>query len=145
MVQFVNLFGFYWAINFVTAFGQCTLAGAFASWYFAFKKPDDVPTLPLLSAFLRTFWHVGTLAFGSLIIALVQILRAILDYIDRKTKKSQTRVAKALMCCCKCCLWYLEKVVRYISKNAYILTGNFPIINLICNPNFYHIVFVGKY
>ena len=69
MVQFVNLFGFYWAINFVTAFGQCTLAGAFASWYFAFKKPDDVPALPLFSAFLRSFWHVGTLAFGSLIIA----------------------------------------------------------------------------
>ena len=75
VVQFVNLFGFYWAINFVTAFGQFTLAGAFASWYFAFKKPEDVPTLPLFSAFLRTFWHVGTLAFGSLIIALVQILR----------------------------------------------------------------------
>ena len=78
VIQFVNLFGFYWTINFVTAVGQCTLAGAFASWYFAFKKPDDVPALPLFNSFLRSFWHLGTLAYGSLIIAIVQILRAIL-------------------------------------------------------------------
>ena len=29
------------------------------------------------------------------------------------------------MCFCKCCLWCLEKCVRYISKNAYILTAMF--------------------
>ena len=78
IIQFVNLFGFYWTINFVTAVGQCTLAGAFASWYFAFKKPEDVPALPLISSFMRSFWHLGTLAFGSLIIAIVQMLRAVL-------------------------------------------------------------------
>ena len=27
-------------MNFVTGIGQMTLAGAFASWYFAFKKPQ---------------------------------------------------------------------------------------------------------
>ena len=29
------------------------------------------------------------------------------------------------MCFCKCCLWCLEKCIRYISKNAYILTAMF--------------------
>ena len=125
VVQFVNLFGFYWMMNFVTAFGQCTLAGAFASWYFSFKKPDDVPALPLLSAFMRSFWHVGTLAFGSLLIAIVQLLRAILDYIDRKTKETQNSVGRCVLCFCKCCLWCLEKCIRYISKNAYILSAMF--------------------
>ena len=27
-------------MNFIIALGQCALAGAFASWYFAFQKPD---------------------------------------------------------------------------------------------------------
>lgn len=27
-------------MNFIIALGQCALAGAFASWYFAFHKPD---------------------------------------------------------------------------------------------------------
>ena len=27
-------------MNFIIALGQCVLAGAFASWYFAYHKPD---------------------------------------------------------------------------------------------------------
>jgi len=123
VVQLVNLFGFYWAMNFVTAINQMTLAGAFASWYFAFKKPDDVPTFALTNAFFRSFYHFGTMAFGALIIAIIQIFRAILNYIERKTKRTQNGFTKCLICFCKCCLWCLEKCLRYISKNAYILTA----------------------
>ncbi|OPJ89283.1 hypothetical protein AV530_010144 [Patagioenas fasciata monilis] len=52
-LQFFNLFMFFWLANFVIALGQVTLAGAFASYYWAFKKPDDVPAFPLFSAFGR--------------------------------------------------------------------------------------------
>ena len=44
----------FWTINWVLALGQCVLAGAFASFYWAFHKPRDIPTFPLGSAFLRT-------------------------------------------------------------------------------------------
>ena len=27
-------------MNFIIALGQCVLAGAFASWYFTYQKPD---------------------------------------------------------------------------------------------------------
>lgn len=123
VVQLVNLFGFYWTMNFVTALGQMTLAGAFASWYFAFKKPDDIPTFALTNAFFRCFYHLGSMALGALIIAIIQILRAILNYVERKTKRVENCFTKCLMCFCKCCLWCLEKCLRYISKNAYILTA----------------------
>ena len=101
MVQLVNLFGFYWSMNFITALGQMTLAGAFASWYFAFKKPQDVPTFALTAAFFRSFYHFGTMAFGALIIAIIQILRSILNYIERKTERYSNTVTKILLCCCK--------------------------------------------
>ena len=110
-------------MNFVTALGQMTLAGAFASWYFAFKKPDDIPTFALTNAFFRCFYHLGSMALGALIIAIIQILRAILNYVERKTKRVENCFTKCLMCFCKCCLWCLEKCLRYISKNAYILTA----------------------
>ena len=35
-----HFFGWLWMMNFVIALGECVLAGAFASWYFAFHKPD---------------------------------------------------------------------------------------------------------
>lgn len=51
--QAFNLFGFFWGISFAEALCQLTLAGAFASWYWAFRKPKDVPALPVLSSFYR--------------------------------------------------------------------------------------------
>lgn len=53
MFQFYNVFLFFWCANFVTALGQVTLAGAFASYYWAFKKPDDIPANPICSSLGR--------------------------------------------------------------------------------------------
>ena len=33
---------------------EMVLAGAFASWYWAFNKPRDVPAYPLTNSFFRT-------------------------------------------------------------------------------------------
>lgn len=37
-LQVFHLFGWFWIMNFIVAFGQCALAGAFASWYWAWDK-----------------------------------------------------------------------------------------------------------
>ncbi|EDO44245.1 predicted protein [Nematostella vectensis] len=123
-MQVFHFFGWLWIMNFIIALGQCVLAGAFASWYFAFNKPDDVPMLPVLSSFSRTLkYHTGSLAFGAAIIAIVQFIRAVLEYIDRKLKESghDNKAVKFIMCCCKCCFWCLEKCLRFLNKNAYIM------------------------
>ena len=39
-------------------------------------------------------YHLGSLAFGSFIIAVVQMIRIILEYIDHKLKGSENQVAK---------------------------------------------------
>jgi hypothetical protein len=48
-----HLFGLFWLTNFVLALGEVTLAGGFASWYWSFKKPRDVPTFALVESFGR--------------------------------------------------------------------------------------------
>lgn len=53
LFQFYNVFLFFWCANFVTALGQVTLAGAFASYYWAFKKPEDIPAYPVFSSLGR--------------------------------------------------------------------------------------------
>ncbi|CAE1301196.1 SLC44A2_4_5 [Acanthosepion pharaonis] len=42
-------------------------------------------------------YHLGSLAFGSLIIAVVQLVRVILDYIDYKLRDSNNKVAKFML------------------------------------------------
>uniref|UniRef100_A0A669DBV9 Choline transporter-like protein n=1 Tax=Oreochromis niloticus TaxID=8128 RepID=A0A669DBV9_ORENI len=82
-----NLFVFLWLVNFTIALGQCTLAGAFASYYWALKKPKDIPACPLYSSFSRAIrYHTGSLAFGSLILSVVQMIRIVLEYLDHKLK-----------------------------------------------------------
>uniref|UniRef100_A0A674B1E7 Choline transporter-like protein n=1 Tax=Salmo trutta TaxID=8032 RepID=A0A674B1E7_SALTR len=121
-LQIYNVVAFLWCINFVIALGQCTLAGAFASYYWAFSKPSDIPTFPLSQAFIRTLrYHVGSLAFGALILTLIQVVRIILEYLDHKTRAAQNPCARFLMCCLKCCFWCLEKFIKFLNRNAYIM------------------------
>ncbi|XP_070702069.1 choline transporter-like protein 4 [Pempheris klunzingeri] len=121
-LQIYNVVAFLWCVNFVIALGQCTLAGAFASYYWAFTKPDDIPMFPLSASFMRALrYHVGSLAFGALILTLVQIVRIILEYIDHKTRSAQNPVARFIMCCMKCCFWCLEKFIKFLNRNAYIM------------------------
>lgn len=123
-LQFYQLFMLFWVMNFIIALGQMTLAGAFASYYWAFKKPDDIPAFPVAASLWRCLrYHMGTLAFGALIIAIVQIIRVFLEYLDHKLKGKENALAKFLIKCLKCCFWCLEKVLKFINKNAYILTA----------------------
>ncbi|XP_047644582.1 choline transporter-like protein 5 isoform X1 [Phacochoerus africanus] len=120
--QIFNLFVFLWLINFVIALGQCALAGAFASYYWALKKPDDIPPYPLFTAFGRAIrYHTGSLAFGSLILAGIQMFRLILEYLDKRLKEAQNNISKFLKCCLRCCFWCLEKAVKFLNRNAYIM------------------------
>ncbi|XP_074835566.1 choline transporter-like protein 2 isoform X2 [Carettochelys insculpta] len=120
--QIYNAFMFFWLANFVIALGQVTLAGAFASYYWAFKKPDDIPAFPLFSSFGRALrYHTGSLAFGSLILAIIQIIRVILEYLDHRLKVAENKFAKFLLTCLKCCFWCLEKFIKFLNRNAYIM------------------------
>ncbi|KAL1005807.1 hypothetical protein UPYG_G00064220 [Umbra pygmaea] len=124
LLQFYNVFLFFWCANFVTALGQVTLAGAFASYYWAFKKPDDIPNSPVFSSLGRALrYHTGSLAFGSLILSLVQVIRVLLEYLDQKLKAAQNGFARFLLSCLKCCFWCLEKFIKFLNRNAYIMVA----------------------
>ncbi|GFO17741.1 choline transporter-like protein 2 [Plakobranchus ocellatus] len=116
------LFMFYWLINFVLALEEMALAGAFASYYWAWDKERDIPAWPLAASLYRSLrYHTGSLAFGSLLVSSVQMIVSALEYIDRKLKSSENNVAKFFVKCLKCCSLCLEKILRYINKNAYIM------------------------
>ena len=43
----------FWMINFIIGLNQVTLSGAFASYYWAFKKPQDIPRFPVATSLYR--------------------------------------------------------------------------------------------
>ncbi|XP_066258139.1 choline transporter-like 2 isoform X2 [Euwallacea similis] len=120
-LQVINVFGFFWLAFFVSAFGQMVLAQVFAQWYWTIRK-SELPFFALTAALYRTIrYHLGTLAFGSLIIAICRMIRVCLEYVDHKLKKYDNAFTKAILCCLKCFFWCLEKFIKFINKNAYIM------------------------
>eukprot|EP00051_Salpingoeca_urceolata_P006769 m.89580 g.89580 ORF g.89580 m.89580 type:complete len:652 (+) comp14976_c1_seq3:89-2044(+) len=116
-----HLFGLFWTSQFILACEEMTIAGAVAYWYFTFDKKTVKRTVR------RSIWHVlryhlGTVAFGSLLIAIVKFLRAVLQYIERRLRRkgSTGRLVVLMLRCCSCCLWCFDKCLKFLNKNAYI-------------------------
>lgn len=119
----INVVGFFWLVFFISAFAEMVLAGTFARWYWTLRK-DDVPFFTLTGSIYRTFrFHLGTLAFGSLIITICRLIRLVLEYIDKKLKKFDNEFTKAILCCCRCFFWCLENFLKFMNRNAYIMTA----------------------
>ncbi|XP_032776973.2 choline transporter-like 2 [Daphnia magna] len=119
LLQIYNFLGLCWSIFFVSALSEIVLAGAFASWYWAFSKPHDVPAYPLANSFFRTVsYHLGTVAFGSLIISILRSIRVLLEILESNAREN------SINCCC-CIIQFfvriLEKIIRFINRNAYVL------------------------
>merc|ERR1711981_294115 len=62
------------------------------------------------------------MAFGAFIVAVVQFMRIVLAYIDKQTKtwQEKNKLLKIAFKVVACCLWCFEKVVKFITRNAYI-------------------------
>ncbi|KAH9645869.1 hypothetical protein HF086_010068 [Spodoptera exigua] len=104
-----------------TGVSDMMLASTFSTWYWTYDK-RDLPFFTLTSGIYRTVrYHLGTVAFGALIIAIVRVIRVVLEYIDQKLKKFDNPLTKCLMCLCKCFCWCLENFLKFINKNAYIM------------------------
>eukprot|EP00615_Pteridomonas_danica_P002292 CAMPEP_0114348570 /NCGR_PEP_ID=MMETSP0101-20121206/14815_1 /TAXON_ID=38822 ORGANISM="Pteridomonas danica, Strain PT" /NCGR_SAMPLE_ID=MMETSP0101 /ASSEMBLY_ACC=CAM_ASM_000211 /LENGTH=509 /DNA_ID=CAMNT_0001486577 /DNA_START=42 /DNA_END=1568 /DNA_ORIENTATION=+ len=106
------LFCWFWTSEFIMAFGQIVTAMSVAFWYFARDK-SSIGSLTVLTAVKTTArYHVGTAAFGSLIIAIIKTIRAFIAHLQKNADKLAKRggmvaanIAKAILCCLQCCMW----------------------------------------
>ncbi|CAK4643204.1 unnamed protein product [Aphanomyces euteiches] len=120
-----HVFGFLWTAQFLQAVGYTTMAGAVCEYYWTLNK-SSMSRVPILSSFYRTLrYHIGSMAFGSLVIAIIQFARLVLEYVDQKLKSAQqnSTVVKVAMFAFKCCLWCFEKCMKFLNKNAYIMVA----------------------
>jgi choline transporter-like protein 2/4/5 len=64
---------------------------------------------------------LGTVAYGSLIIAICNFVRAILEWAETKLKKYDNAFTRAVFTCMRCFFWLLNKFLRFVNRNAYIM------------------------
>lgn len=117
------LFCWFWTSEFIGAIGQLTVALAISAWYFAADRKTAGNTTVYWAFNTVCRYHLGTAAFGSLVIAIVRMIQAAIAYMIKKAKQSGNTVMLYIGYCLACCAWCLEKFMRFISKNAYISTA----------------------
>jgi len=115
----------FWILAFVSAVYQFTIAYAAAEYYYTPYDHDgekDVGCCVLCEGLhVALLYHTGSLAFGSLLIALLSTLQKVIEYAEHKNEETaNSHVIKCLLCCCACCVNCCKDVVKFINKNAYI-------------------------
>jgi choline transporter-like protein 2/4/5 len=120
-----HLFGCLWMAQIALGFSMVVVAGVVCQWYFTADKKKGMPRRPLITSLRRAIKHSGTIIFGAAVIAIVQFLRLILEYVDRKTKDLQesNMAIKVMLKVIKCCMWCFEKCIKFITRYAFIYTA----------------------
>lgn len=78
------LFVLLWTAQFIVAVGQITLALAVSTWYFTRDKRAIGSGTLCRAMNVTTRYHLGTAAFGSLVIAVVEFIRAVVAWLQKK-------------------------------------------------------------
>jgi len=124
-----HLFGLLWFNAFVIAATQFVLASSTCLWYFSQGTGQAAKGTIRKSIHRLLRYHFGSIAFGSLILAIVQMIRLILAYMQQQAKKMQGKegkIIKFVLGCLQCYMACFERFVKFLNKNAYIqiaLTG----------------------
>lgn len=139
--QLKNAFAFVffhllWTIKFLEYFTFMVIAGAIAQWYFTPRNAagekqrgleNGIGRCPIVDACGRaTRFHLGTVAFGSLIIAIIEFIRAVVKYIEETTTPKNglpNRLQKAIFCLIQCCLYCVQCCMDKVNKNAFVWTA----------------------
>lgn len=130
---YLHLFGALWTVSFLAGVYQCIVAGAVASWYFGRTSQIEAGTgrtrrsnWPVLSSFGDTVrYHLGSIALGSLLIAITQFLRFLVWKASAMAKKVAGKIpgycfVRALFWVVDGILALLTRLLKLLTKYAYI-------------------------
>ncbi len=81
---------------------------------------------PVLSSAKRVVrYSLGSMALGSLLVAIIEMIRFVLEFIRKRLKLLESAPGgcclSILFCCAQCCLGCIEWTIKFINRNAYIV------------------------
>lgn len=116
----VYIIGLIWSSEFILACQHMIISGAVAKWYFTNGK--NKKSVVLSSMYNLAFYHLGSIALGSLLIILFKIPRLILTMCHSKSDTTSTN-NRCMKKTCTCCTYSFENFFKYINHNAYTIVS----------------------
>lgn len=119
---YYQLVAFVWIVTFFISVLQFIIAATAAQWYFSSTSDQSGSGSLVKSLYWTVRYHLGSLAFGSLILTIIIIIRFIFNYMKKKVEKggASNKFTKCLISCASCLLRCIGECIIFLTKNAYI-------------------------
>jgi len=117
-VFFVLMLSFYWVHQVLTNLVHVTTAGTIGTWWFVPAEASSCCSRGLRDSVGRaTTYSFGSICFGSLLVAIIQSLRAL------ASATRDNRDTQLLSCIIDCILACIQEIVEYFNEWAYVYVG----------------------
>jgi len=118
IVLFFLLLSYYWVHQVLANTIHVTTAGTIGTWWFVPDEANSCFSSAIQDSFCRaTTYSFGSICFGSLVVAVVQSLRTLVQM----TRDSEDM--QILTCLLDCILACIQDIVEYLNKWAYVYIG----------------------
>jgi uncharacterized membrane protein required for colicin V production len=113
---FVMLLSYFWNMEVIRNVAHVTASGVTATWWLAPQIKNNV-----CGAFKRSLTtSFGSICLGSLIVALLKAIRAMIYQARVQAHNSQNGFAICCLCIADCMLVWIEALIAYFNKWAYV-------------------------
>lgn len=123
-LQVFNVIYLLWSVFFIDHLGNFVLCAVACIWYFAGNR--NKLNSPITTAFSwGLFYHFGTIAFGSFVLAIIWLIKVIIDYMKQAASQERRNSGQGdlVISCLACCAECFDSIIKYLSKHAYIETA----------------------
>ena len=119
LLVFITFAG-YWITEWLKNTIHSVVAGVYGSWFFCSGKPGGMPKGVTRGAFRRAMtYSFGSISFGSLVVALINMLRQAVSIAQQQEAASGNLVASIAFCCLGCIIGILDWAIQFINRYAF--------------------------
>ena len=124
LLLFLMLVSFYWTNQVIGNIVQTTVAGSVGTFWFAPEEAVGCCSPALGASLFRSVtYSFGSICLGSLIVAIIQALRALLRQAEQQARNNQENCGAILLCLIECLLGMVESAAEYFNQWAFIYIG----------------------
>lgn len=118
---FLFLISYYWVHQVLFNTVHVTTTGVVGTWWFSPLEASSCCSSAVGGSFTRaTTFSFGSICFGSLLVAIVQALRTLLDIARSQEDQEGCNI---LVCLLQCILGCIEGIIEELNKWAYVYVG----------------------
>ena len=119
LLVFITFAG-YWITEWLKNTIHSVIAGVYGSWFFCSGKPGGMPRGVTRGALKRSLTtSFGSISFGSLVVALINMLRQAVSIAQQTEAQQGNGVAAIAFCLLGCIIGLIDWAVQFINRYAF--------------------------